>query len=165
MRVNDYFSNPIHRHDLERVIDSWRETPYMHGKAVKGRGVDCSLLIGECFKEIGVIKKIKHDYYPQNWYLFSRVQFLIDSLIDNWTDNFCDGISIKHYEYSKDIELVYGDILVFCLMKNSPVKTHLGFYTGDDTMVHSIQKRNVSSIQLGNYFINKLTDIFRVLGD
>ena len=50
------------------IAESWLGTPYQHCTMVKGGGADCTLFIGACWKEAGILEKVDYSYYPRDWY-------------------------------------------------------------------------------------------------
>lgn len=158
----NYFDDVKNIKALSEIIDSWKGTPYKHLESIKGRGVDCTLFIGNCLKELGILSEVKYDYCPSDWYVHSHDQFLVDKFHEHWDNYLLPELECVEYPYEKNFELVYGDILIFTMMPKSPVKNHASIFTGCNKMVQSTQGRNVGEIQLGNFFKKRLTDIFRI---
>lgn len=48
---------------------SWLRTPYRHMGRVKGRGVDCAMLLIEVYSRVGKIQSFDPGYYPNDWML------------------------------------------------------------------------------------------------
>ncbi len=48
--------------------ESWRGTPFEHKTMIKGRGVDCIMLLAACFADAGVLPFIDPRPYPRQWF-------------------------------------------------------------------------------------------------
>ena len=159
----NYFESENHKNALKNVIDSWRGTPHWHLKAVKKRGVDCSLLVGKCLEEIGVLQKIDFEFIHPDWPTCSHNQFMMNTYVKNLDTNMFPGIGYNHFVYAPNMKLVYGDILIFAMLKNSKSKAHSAIYIGDNLFVQAIQYRTVGDMVLGKYFLDRITDVFRIV--
>jgi len=56
----------------QRVIDSaetWIDTPFLHATCIKGRGVDCIMLLAAVFAEAGVLPFVDPRPYPRAWFV------------------------------------------------------------------------------------------------
>ena len=53
---------------IEQAL-GWVGTPYHHGQAVKGRGVDCAMSLIEWFAGAGVIERFDPRPYSASWFL------------------------------------------------------------------------------------------------
>jgi cell wall-associated NlpC family hydrolase len=48
---------------------SWLRTPWHHGQAVRGAGVDCARLLRAVYVEAGLVPDFALDSYPPDWML------------------------------------------------------------------------------------------------
>lgn len=162
--MTPYFLDDNHKNGLSNSLQSWIGTPYFRRVAVKGRGIDCTLLIGECLKECGVLLKINPtEFFPADWYKSTKSQFLIETVKSNFDTNLKEGLSYEYMEYKNDTKLIYGDVLAFNFSRDSEVISHTAFYTDNNTMTHSIVDREVCRIQLGHFLGKRMTYIFRIM--
>lgn len=56
----------------ERIVAealSWLDTPYHHAADIKGRGVDCAMLLVRVFVDTGLVDPFDPRPYPHDWYL------------------------------------------------------------------------------------------------
>lgn len=147
---------------------SWKHTPYLHLGKVKGRGVDCTLYVALCLKEIGILKEITHEYYPPDWFLRAEEEFVLDSFRRHIRKNLQSGFEILEYSIFNDClperkDFVRGDVLCFKL-KDSKVTTHTAVWLDDN--VHMINAINQSGVQYqtyGSWWHRRLTTLFRVV--
>jgi len=67
------------------VVDrarSWIGTPYHHGAAVKGHGVDCARILAEVFHEAGLVEKIEPGFYTRDWHLHRGEEHYLSRIED-----------------------------------------------------------------------------------
>lgn len=78
----------------ERVVAealTWLDTPYHHAADVKGRGVDCAMLLVRVFVDTGLVEPFDPRPYPHDWYLHhDHERFL------GWIERF--GVRLKDGE-------------------------------------------------------------------
>lgn len=80
---------------MEAIARSWLKTPYRHMQCVKGRGADCTLFIGGCFKEAGYLTRIDRPaYYPRDWALHTKDEYVLDGMLENTRKNLAPGIEL-----------------------------------------------------------------------
>lgn len=48
---------------------TWLGTPWHHQGRVKGAGVDCAMLLAECYEAAGLTTRVEPEPYPQDWHL------------------------------------------------------------------------------------------------
>lgn len=100
-------------------VESWLSTPYHHGAALKGIGVDCAMLPVRVFGALGLLPPIDPRPYPHDWMLHRD-----DERYLSWVERFADRVDIP----------APGDLVLFrvgrCL-------AHGGIVIGPDLMVHA----------------------------
>jgi len=108
--------------EFERVIESWRGTPWRHFQRIKGTGVDCAWFVVEVAKEMGWLhKSVMLDWYPQDWALHNSESGVLKAL-----ENHCVQVSFD--------EMQAGDILCYTYGR---CVSHVGLFCGDGTGVHA----------------------------
>lgn len=68
---------------------SWLGTPYHHHARVKGKGVDCGMLIIAAFYEAGLIADIDPGFYTHDWHMHrSEEKYLrtVEERLERWDD-------------------------------------------------------------------------------
>lgn len=147
------------------AMESWKGTPYRHFTMVKNRGVDCTAFIGALFFEIGVLNSIERIYYPKDWPVHSKEEFVRDGISYHMEHNTKPGFSFivfkkEEIEDINSIELIRGDILTFALA--SEVSHHAGINIGEGRMFHVMAPKGVSKLRYGQWK-DKLTTIYRIM--
>ena len=146
------------------IIQSWMGKPYKHLTMVKGRGADCTLFIGACWKEYGIITKVEYDYYPKQWHIHTNEEKVVNSFNDHWN-------KYRNPKYHFEVLPVEepkkrGDLLAFSNTSQN-VTNHASIYIGDigrgRMMCHSIQGRGVSYFPYGSYWKRKMVNFYRVM--
>lgn len=167
--MKSIFETPENWKRFYAILNSWEGTPYKHITCVKGRGADCTLFIAGCWKEYGILKDIKYNYYPVDWYIHHKREYVLEYLQEHW-ENYLNPIyNLKEYsgEEAKNLKLCKGDILSFSTTKQN-VTNHASVYLGEwkkqGMMIHCVRLRGVSKIAYnGFYWRNRLTKVFRVI--
>jgi len=157
-----YFEDKKNVERCIKIINSWIGTPYHHLKSIKGGGVDCSLLIGYIMKELGILTEVKFNWFPSDWFIHTKYQKMVFGFFDNWKDCMVENYQCSVYNFRFIDELIFGDILLFKLQKNSSILNHSGLYIGNKQVVHSINERSVGIIPLGTFLKNRLDSFYRV---
>ena len=139
------------------IVASWVGTPYRHVTMVKGRGADCALFIGACWKEMGVLTDVTYDYYPKDWYVHSTTELVLDSLYRHFQNHAAPGLAIERHEGTP----LRGDALA--LSMGSRVSNHTALYMGDNKVVHASPKKGVVEARFGHWMRPCVTNVFRVV--
>ena len=160
--MKKYFENDNNYKRFERVINSWIGTPYKHLTLVKGRGADCALFIGGVMRDCGIIKKVVYDYYPRNWHIHTKQEYVLNGINKHITEQAIDGITIERYAPDEEIEFYRGDILTFT-MRDNAITNHAAYYIEGGFLIHSMQRVGVHKITIPSFFIQHLTNIFRLM--
>lgn len=142
---------------------SWIGTPYRHLCNVKQRGADCTLFIAQAMVNAGFLNRVDYDYYPRDWHIHTREEFVLKSLEYHIKNNLPEGIGAVDLD-NKD-EKIPGDLLVFSTTKKN-VSNHCcialdDFDSGMRMSIHSINRRGVSTFPLGRYWLRKQRGGFR----
>ena len=154
-----YFESDINYKRLEGVINSWIGTPYKHLTVVKGRGADCALFIGGILKDIGIINKIIFDYYPHDWFIHTDKEYVLDGIMEYVKNQARSNIKLEIY--TPEVKLYRGDILGFNI--NSKVVNHAAYYMEGNFLIHSLNRVGVHKVTTPEFFISRLTNIFRLM--
>jgi cell wall-associated NlpC family hydrolase len=148
------------------VIDSWMKTPYRHLWMTKGRGADCSLFIAAIFQELGLIAgKIQHQHYPKDWYLHSATEAIRDCFINNVAAKLPVGYVATESSLKDSSPLMRGDVVGFCMIRQTGVTNHIGMMLSEAEFVHSVQKRGVSTMQWGHFWSARTSVVYRLVLD
>ena len=162
--MTSLFKNNKNWGKLLAIIESWQGTPYRHLIMVKGRGADCTLFIGACLKEYGIIKEVEYDYYPRDWYVTTKDDLVLNSFFDHWMNKRNERYDI--IQLSKKAKKMRGDILAFTTNKDR-ITNHASIYMGRMNrgvmMCHSINGRGVSYFPYGKYWEGKLVGLYRIV--
>ena len=165
--MKPYFEDAENWAKSKSVLDSWIGTPYRHLWMKKGRGADCSLFIGAWLMELGIIKEVLHDFYPKDWYLHNEVEIIKEVFSKNIATQMNDGFDLQLIPMDaieEGIPLMRGDMPTFCTVPSTNVTNHAGILLDPPKeFIHSIQGRGVSFMQLGSFWISKMTSVYRVV--
>ena len=111
---------------MRKILNSWEGTPYRHATILKGRAADCLMFVAEVYREMGVLEKYEHEYYPKDWYLHQKEELALNYFIDNMKfirpGYRCD---IIEPEEPRD-----GDILLFAMIDGLPITHSAIFFEG-----------------------------------
>lgn len=151
------------RNRYRNIVMSWTGTPYKHLWMKKGRGADCTLFIAACLKELKILKKIVYDYYPRDWFLHNKKEWVIEAF-HRHTNNYIK----KRYKliwFNKKIpkeKFIFGDILAFSTTKMN-VTNHCAIWLDNGfEMFNSIRKRGCTTISYGGFWERRLTGLLRI---
>jgi len=145
---------------FEKILASWKGTPYRHLWKAKKRGVDCTLFTAAVMVELGYLKKIEHDYYPRDWHIHTKKELVMEGFFHHMINNLKPGWTALWLPTSA--ALIRGDIVAFRTM-DTGVTNHCGIVIDRPklTMIHSIELRGVSEMRLGNWWRRRLRSVFR----
>lgn len=158
MTIKPFFSDEKKVERFKEILLSWLGTPYMHMVAVKGRGADCSLFIGQCLVEMGVFEKIEYEYYPRDWHIHTTREYVLEGIERN-KKNLSKGLMFK--EIPLNNELMFGDWIVFSISPKG-VANHSAIYLGDGTFISAINKEGVCIKELNESWRKRLRYVFRL---
>ena len=160
-----YFADDSTWERFLSIAESWIGTPYKHMTMVKGRGADCTLFIGACWLEMGILTAVTYDYYPKDWHLHTDDEYVLAGLYRHFRDHIAEGFALRHCEPTEP-EL-RGDLLTFAMTQRN-VSNHsaiyLGPYRGQGAhILHSINGRGVKPFPYEGLFSRKRKHIFRIM--
>lgn len=155
------FKDDDHWSKYKEVLYSWEGTPYRHLWRAKNRGVDCTLYLAAVLLEYGILRKVKHDYYPRDWHIHTREEIVMEGFFNHLINYMIPPYTIKWIDKSTKLER--GDIVAFATTKMG-VTNHCGIVVDKPklTMINSINRRGVSEMRLGNWWMKRLRNVFRV---
>jgi cell wall-associated NlpC family hydrolase len=124
--------------EIIKQILSWKGTPWLHGQAVKGVGVDCVQFIVAVAKDLGWI--------PRD---FKTVAYNVDHAMHN-DNSILEAELEKHCTRIAFEELRPGDILSFV---QGRCASHAAYYIGAGKMVHAhirdgVAETSISELKL-----------------
>lgn len=115
---------------IARIVaeaESWLGTPYHHLADVKGRGVDCAMLLVRVFVDAGVVDPFdprKPEPYTPDWYMHrSEERFM------GWVEKF--GDKLPEGETPEP-----GDVVLYQFGRCA---SHGGIVVGPNLMIHADQ--------------------------
>ena len=159
--MKKYFQDDYNYKQFERVVRSWIGTPYRHLTLVKGRGADCALFVGGVMKGCSLIKDVVYDYYPRDWHIHTKKEYVLEGIHRHINEYAVEGISLERYE-PDEVKYFRGDIFTFS-MRNNVISNHAAFYMEGGTLIHSINKMGVHEVTMPNFFRDHMTNIFRIM--
>lgn len=108
---------------------SWIGTPHINGAKVKGKGVDCGMLLIGCLEDSELLKKneLYIEPYSNEWHLHHS---------DEWFKNYVEQCC-REVPYS---DLQVGDFLLYQFGRCC---SHGAVYIGDNTVIHSVVDEGV----------------------
>jgi cell wall-associated NlpC family hydrolase len=154
-----YFSDDTSWSKADKVIRSWIGTPCRHLWMAKGRGADCSLFIGAILLELNLIKEVKHDFYPPDWYLHSKIEAVRDGFAKYVKSAMLAGFDLVEVS----LPLMRGDMPTFSTVPATGVTNHSGIMLSEEIFIHSARSRGVSEMQWGSYWQKHMTIAYRVV--
>jgi len=164
-----YFNDDDAWEKYQKEVISWENTPYRHLTMVKGRGADCTLFIGAQWLALGILTKVKFDYYPKDWHKHDPTEFVIEQMWWHWKNFSAPGFEIMKIDTREEQDFLRGDILCFAL-STTGVTNHAAIWFGywpptreKRQMYNSINDRGVCRLTYGSFWRDKLTYIFRVM--
>ena len=166
--MTPFFEKQENWDQAKAVIDSWLGTPYRHLWMKKGRGADCSLFIGAVLQELGIIKEVKHEFYPQDWFVHTPgLEIVKDGFADHISTQMLDEFDLQMIPedaIKSGIQIMRGDLPCFSTVPATSISNHAGILMDPpNSFVHSVRGRGVSFMPWGNYWSDKLTVIYRVV--
>ena len=125
------------------VVRSWLGTPWKHGVALKGWGVDCAQFIIEVYKELGWLDADhKVQPYSRDYALHNAKSIMVEEAA-----RFCREVE----------EPQVGDLLMF---KEGLCESHIGIFIGDGKFIHSHVRHGVHETDL-TYWQDDLCSVWR----
>lgn len=106
---------------------SWIGTPFHHGAAVKGAGVDCAQLLIESFAVVGVGRPVLEPYAP-DWFLHERGDDL--ERFVRWVERYAAPVTVP----------APADVALF---RYGLAVSHAAIVVGEHVVVHSFRELGV----------------------
>lgn len=132
------------------VLNSWKGTKWMHGVALKGYRADCGQFVVAVAKELGWIPE---DHKTQI-YNRQRALHCSEDLISAEAERLP---GVRRLALGAEAFQV-GDILVF---KTGRTNGHVGFYIGEERMIHCSIFHGVEEVSLKDPRSGLLTGAWR----
>lgn len=136
---------------------SWIGTPFRHCAAVKGRGVDCSLLVGSIFKELGIITYLNYSYYHADWFMSGSNDLILAYMkkhIQNYLNTDLQVVQVAQPLYR-------GDIVTLQIAHNQ-LNNHAVIYVGGGSIVHAMSFGKVEQITFPKTWVSRIGNVFRL---
>jgi len=162
------FDNDQQWRKFKAELLSWRGTPYRHLAHVKGRGADCTQFIAHAMFNVGLLKSVDYDYYPKDWHINTKREFVLESCEHHIKNNLASGIGaidLSEDDVKAPGFLKRGDLVVYSTTAQN-VSNHCAIVLDEfdgrcQVTIHSIEHRGVSRFPLGRTWKRKLTCGFR----
>jgi len=136
---------------------SWIGTPFRHCVAAKGRGVDCSLLVGSIFKELGLITHLNYTYYHADWFINGA-----NDLILAYMEKHIQKYLVSGLRATRVTQPLYrGDIVTLQIAHNQ-LNNHAVIYMGNDTIVHAMSFGKVDEIKFPKTWAARIGNVYRL---
>jgi cell wall-associated NlpC family hydrolase len=136
---------------LATIARGWLGTPFHHRAAVRGVGVDCVTLMGEVFREAGVVEAYSFPPYSLDYSLHQS-----RSILREWLD------ADLHFELlSADTVRRQGDIACFKIGKT---EHHAGLLLDECVFIHALRPQGVLEARLDDStYAHRLSCLYRPL--
>ncbi len=114
---------------LVKEAYDWLGTPHVNQAKVKGRGIDCGMLLIACLEGAGYIKEgaIEVPPYSNEWQLHRSDEWFLHVV-----EKYCDEVPLA--------EIQPGDFLLY---KYGRCVSHGGIYVGHGWIVHAQLQQGV----------------------
>jgi len=155
---------------FKQELLSWMGTPYRHLAHSKGGGADCTQFIAGAMLNIGLLTSVDYDYYPKDWHIHTKREFVLESCEYHIKNNLASGLGCVNLteEQVKDPDFrMRGDLVVYSTTKMN-VSNHCAIVLDEhdgrcQMTIHSIEHRGVSRFPLGRTWTRKLRCGFRFM--
>lgn len=149
---------------LEREVYSWIGTPYKPTWFVKQLGCDCNTFIAGVLYNLGLLKNLEIEYYPNCWWEASNYAEIIQFYIHKhkqYKVSFID-YQIRKYIYNTSY-LLPGDILHFSLLGGKKaIINHSAILLQNDVIIHATEQRGVTIGILNQPLLKRLKKYTRI---
>jgi cell wall-associated NlpC family hydrolase len=142
---------------FQEEVTSWLGTPFRHCTAVKGRGIDCSLLVGSIYKELGYITHLNYKYYSTDWYIHGKNELILDYMYAHMNKYSAPFVAIREVTDG----IYRGDVIALNLSR-SELSNHCVIYMGNNHIVHAMTTSGVEQLDFSSYFSDHIKSVFRV---
>lgn len=108
---------------------TWLGTPHVNQAKVKGKGIDCGMLLIACLEGAGYIKRgaVKIPPYSNEWHLHHGEEWFLKVV-----ERYCAEVPVD--------EMQPGDFLLY---KFGRCVSHGAVYVGDGRVIHAMVERGV----------------------
>lgn len=147
----------------DAILRSWIGTPFRHLWNAKGRGVDCTLFLGSCLLEYGILNALEHDYYSRDWHIHTKEEKVMEGFYRHIKNNMVPGFTMV--QIPVDSGYMRGDILGFTTTQTG-VTNHCGVIMDGFQkrhMINSINRRGVCIIPVVSWWAKRIKNVFRVV--
>lgn len=136
---------------------TWLGTPHVNGAKIKGKGVDCGMLLIGCLEGAGCCPKdsIKIKPYSNEWHLHHSEEWF-----KGYVEKYCKEIKLD--------DLREGDFLLYQFGRCC---SHGAVYVGNNMVIHSVVEQGTILSSLDDVmFVDKkgksrLRHVYRYRGD
>lgn len=113
--------------DIAKAACGWLGTPHVNNAKVKGKGVDCGMLLIAAVEDAKGIEKdsVKIKPYSNEWHLHRNEEWF-----KSYVEKYCDKVD----------DLQVGDFLMY---QYGRCISHGAIYIGNDTVIHAVVGRGV----------------------
>ena len=152
-----FFADEDEWNKFASVTRSWLGTPFRHCVATKGRGVDCSLLVGSIYKELGIIRHLNYHYYHSDWYVNGANDLILAYMEKHIRNYLADGFQVVNVTQP----LYRGDVLTLRIAHNQ-LDNHAVVYMGGGMIIHAMSFGKVVEIPFPKTWAARIGNVFRI---
>lgn len=129
---------------------TWLGTPHVNQAKVKGKGVDCGMLLIACLENSGYVEKgaINVAPYSNEWHLHHSAEWFL-----NIVEKYCDRVPMS--------DIQPGDFLLY---KFGRCVSHGGIYVGDGHIIHALVEQGVVMTDINDVMFLTATGKSRLHG-
>jgi cell wall-associated NlpC family hydrolase len=157
--MTPYFLDDKKWTDFREIVEGWIGTPYKHLGMVRGREADCTLFVGACMVEAGLLMRVEYDYYPRDWHVHTCQEVVLEGFERHFRKHLASGVAVE--KLAVESEIMRGDVCVFTTTKKG-VSNHAGIALGDGSFINAINCRGVCRLSLRRW-MPKMTTLYRVM--
>lgn len=136
---------------------TWLGTPHVNQAKVKGKGVDCGMLLIACLEGAGCVKKGEIDVkpYSNEWHLHHSAEWFLN-IVEHW----CNKVPLE--------DIQEGDFLLY---KFGRCVSHGAVYVGDNHVIHALVDQGVVMSDLNSVIFldakghSRLHGVYRFRGE
>jgi cell wall-associated NlpC family hydrolase len=125
--------------------------------AAKGRGVDCTLLVGSIYKELGIVRHLNYRYYHADWFVNGNSDLILAYMEKHIRNYLADGLRAVNVGQP----LYRGDVLTLQIAHNQ-LNNHAVVYMGGGNIIHAMSHGSVAEIAFPKTWAARIGNVFRL---
>lgn len=136
--------------DIEKIANTYIDTPHINCGNIKGVGLDCCSLITNIYKECNIIDISINFNYTYDWYLKNNCKEILYEYLE------------KYFNEIKESDLKAGDIIA--LSYGRAKYAHLVMYLDKNKYIHCSVDNGTEIITKDNYIFFDKKNNSRITG-